>query len=70
MAEYNGWAYDWEGRELKIRGQKVKVETQLSEWLDDVLAQRHVLTLARKLEQDRPIMVKITYEYVGIPRLP
>lgn len=66
MTEYNGWAYDWEGRELLIRGRKVKIETQLTEWVDDVLAQRHVLTLARNLDKGIPIMLNITYEYADL----
>ncbi|OKL59678.1 hypothetical protein UA08_05274 [Talaromyces atroroseus] len=33
-------------------------------WLKDML-----LTLARKLDQDMPIMLKITYEYVRMPLL-
>lgn len=65
MPGNNGRAFDWEGREFPIGKYNFKVGTQLSEWVDDVLAQRHVLTLAHYLNDDIPVMLKIRYEYVA-----
>lgn len=40
------------------------MEEQLTEVLDRRMGQWQVLTLARYVEEDRPIMLKIRYEYV------
>lgn len=64
MSHYSGWGFDWEDRVITIQGNKVKIETQLSEFVDEVLAQRHALTLARTVKSNTPIMLKITCEYV------
>jgi hypothetical protein len=64
MPRSRRYAYDWEGRELKVGKHNFKIEKQLTKWVDDVLAQRHVLTLAHYLNEDIPVMLKIRYEYV------
>ncbi|KUL90978.1 hypothetical protein ZTR_00669 [Talaromyces verruculosus] len=62
MTGHNGWAYDWEDREIKVQGADIKIETQLTEWTDEVLAQRHALTLAHSVKTNQPLMLKVTYD--------
>lgn len=66
MPRNRGYRFNWEGRELELGIHKFKVEKQLSKWVDDVLAQRHVLTLAHYVNEDIPVMLKIRYEYVFV----
>ncbi|KAF4994369.1 hypothetical protein F66182_16444 [Fusarium sp. NRRL 66182] len=62
MPRNRGYRFNWEGRELELGIYKFKIEKQLSKWVDDVLAQRHVLTLAHYVNEDIPVMLKIRYE--------
>lgn len=66
MPRNRGYRFNWEGRELELGIYKFKIEKQLSKWVDDVLAQRHVLTLAHYVNEDIPVMLKIRYEYVFV----
>lgn len=61
---YPIWSYDWTGRKVTLHGKTIEIEEQLTEVLDRRMAQRQVLTLARYVEEDRPIMLKIRYQYV------
>lgn len=61
---YPRWNYDFTGRDRHIKKRPVQFEKQLTEVLFPSYAQQHVLTLARYLDTDEPIMVKIRYEYV------
>ncbi|XHG03716.1 hypothetical protein AWENTII_007009 [Aspergillus wentii] len=55
-------AFDFTGRVREIHNRHVKIEKQLSEHLDDQSGQRHVLALARYLDTDEEIMLKIRYD--------
>ncbi|KAF3400284.1 hypothetical protein DPV78_005498 [Talaromyces pinophilus] len=69
MTGHNGWAYGWEDRVIKVQGADIKIETQLTEWTDEVLAQRHALTLAHSVKTNQPLMLKITYDIGHGPQL-
>ncbi|KAI9926424.1 hypothetical protein MW887_004189 [Aspergillus wentii] len=56
------WAFDFTGRVREIHNRHIKIEKQLSEHLDDQSGQRHVLALARYLDTDEEIMLKIRYD--------
>jgi hypothetical protein len=58
------WSFDFTGRKRTIKGRDIEIEQQLTEVLDDRMGQRQVLTLARYLDTNEPIMLKIRYEYV------
>ena len=57
MPRSRRYVYDWEGPELKVGIHRFKIKKQLSKWVDDVLAQRHVLTLAQYVKEDISVML-------------
>lgn len=64
----SAWTDNWEGRIIELQGESVKIEKQLSEYLDPGLAQRQILALASaKIKNNlHTFMVKIRYEYVPL----
>lgn len=66
---YPRWNYDFTGRGRHIKKRPVQFEKQLTEVLFPTYAQQHVLTLARYLDTDEAIMVKIRYGYVVYSRI-
>lgn len=69
MTVHNGWAYDWEDRVTKVQGADIKIELSLPSGLMKYWAQRHALTLAHSVKTNQPLMLKVTYEYVGPSKL-
>lgn len=56
------WDFEFTDRLRKINQRGVKIEEQLTEFLNIRFGQRHVLTLARYLDTNEDIMLKIRYE--------
>ncbi|RHZ62615.1 hypothetical protein CDV55_104452 [Aspergillus turcosus] len=56
------WKFDLTGRVRTILGRPIRIEEQLSELDDERYSERQVLTLARYMDTDEPIMLKIRYE--------
>lgn len=56
------WAFDFTGRCGEIDDRPVLIEEQLTEITDHKFGQRHVLTLARYMDDEQEIMVKIRHE--------
>jgi hypothetical protein len=52
----------WSHRVRKIRKRTIKIEKQLTEVLNHENGERHVLTLARYMDTDEPIMWKVRYQ--------
>lgn len=58
-------AYDFTNRILEFNGDRsIWIEEQLTEVTDQKFGQRHILTLARYMDNDEEIIFKICYEYV------
>lgn len=64
MPENAIWSFDFTGRVSTLGGKKIKMEKQLTEALDIRMAQRHVIMLARYLDNNQPITVKMRIQYV------
>ncbi|OJJ31244.1 hypothetical protein ASPWEDRAFT_176334 [Aspergillus wentii DTO 134E9] len=56
------WSFDFTSRIRKINKRPIKVEKQLREDTCDSFGVRHVLTLARYLDTDEEVMLKIRYD--------
>ncbi|XHG08597.1 hypothetical protein AWENTII_011688 [Aspergillus wentii] len=56
------WAFDFTGRTPIIEDRPIKIEKQLTEETIGMFGQRQVLTLARYMDTNQPVMVKIRYD--------
>jgi hypothetical protein len=56
------WRFDLTNRVRTILGRPIRIEEQLAEVPDPRLAEIQVLTLARYMDTNQPIMLKIRYE--------
>lgn len=58
-------AYDFNNRILEMKNERpILIEEQLTEVTDQKFGQRHILALARYMDNEEEIMVKIRHEYV------
>lgn len=56
------WKFDLTGRVRTIHGRPIRIQEQLTELSDPRYSERQVLTLARYMDTNQPIMLKIHYE--------
>lgn len=56
------WGFDCAGTVIKFDDKEIKVKEQLTETLDDIMGQQHVLALAENTKTAETHMVKIRYE--------
>ncbi|KAI9933517.1 hypothetical protein MW887_007990 [Aspergillus wentii] len=56
------WRFDWTGRIYLIKDKYVLIEEQLTEAFNEAMGQYHILTLARYVDTNEPLMLKIGYE--------